>query len=224
MTQPVARSVLMFHGIGQSAKAMEPDEELYWIDWPLFDAILDHCATLPAQADRFTFDDGNASDLEAARRMRARGIGGSFFVLVGRIGQPGYLTRDDLHELLDLGMVVGLHGRDHRDWRKVDDRTLHSEIDLARSELADLCGRRIDTLAIPFGAYDRRIWTYLERTDLARIYTSDPGRSRPDARFVRRHSVKRDHALADVRAILEDAAPLHARLRRTVAPMVKRFR
>ncbi|MBU7581140.1 MAG: polysaccharide deacetylase family protein, partial [Porphyrobacter sp.] len=189
----------MFHGIGTPLGEMEDGEENYWIDWEMFDSVVEYCAKLPAQADRFTFDDGNLSDVEAARRMRRHGIGGYFFVLVGRIGKPGYLDADNIQELMSLGMEIGLHGRDHRDWRKVDDATLASEIDLAAEELEAICGRRIDTLSIPFGAYDKRVWSYLERSKLNRIYTSDRGVSPEGSRFVRRNSVTKWQSLSDLR-------------------------
>jgi len=216
------RSVLMFHGIGAPVGELERGEEDLWIDWSLFDSIVDYCATLPPQDDRFTFDDGNASDLEAARRMRARGITGYFFVLVGRIGNPGYLTADDLRELERLGMQVGLHGRDHRDLRKVNDATLVSEVDLASQQLTAICDGKIDTFAIPYGAYNRRVWTYLKRTHFTRIYTSDRGVSPAGSRFVRRNPVMRWHSVDDVSAMLHDVVAPQARLRRTVAPLIKR--
>lgn len=216
-------SVLMFHGVGTPAVEQEPGEDAYWIEWDRFDAIVAHCAALPPQADRFTFDDGNASDLEAARRMRAEGVDGSFFVLAGRLGKPGYLTAENLRELLDLGMEVGLHGRDHVDWRKTDDATLFSEIDLAAQELSEACGKPIDTMAIPYGAYDKRVWSYLERSQFKRIYTSDRGVSPAGSRFIRRQPVMKWHTLADIDALLRDEASPLARVRRTVMPRIKRL-
>lgn len=222
MKQRDARSILMFHGIGTPLGPMEEGEENYWIDWDMFDPVIEYCATLAPLADRITFDDGNLSDLEAARRMRKHGLGGYFFVLVGRVGKPGYLDPDDIRELISLGMEIGLHGRDHRDWRKVDDATLLSEIDLAAEELEAICGRRIETASIPFGAYDRRVWNYLERSKFNRIYTSDRGVSPDGSRFVRRNSVTKWQSLTDLRAVLHDVVPASARLRRTIAPIVKR--
>ena len=216
------QAVLMFHGIGAPEHPMEPGEADYWIDWTLFDTIVQHCTKIAPRSDIFTFDDGNASDLEAARRMRAQGISGHFFILAGRIGAPGYMTARDVQELLSLGMEVGLHGRDHRDWRTVDDATLHSEVDLARQELAELCGREIKTVAIPYGAYNRRVHTYLQRSDFARIYTSDPGISAPGSRFIRRYSIMKRHTMSDIEGMLAGTAPLLARLRRTVMPVIKR--
>jgi peptidoglycan/xylan/chitin deacetylase (PgdA/CDA1 family) len=224
MPQTASCSVLMFHGVGEAGHPFEPLEETYWIGWEQFDAILDLCADLPPERCWWTFDDGNISDLEAARRMRARGLGGSFFVLMGRIGTPGYLTRDGVRELRDLGMEVGLHGRDHVDWRRTDDRTLRSEIDDAREELAELLGEPVETVAIPYGLYDRRVWGHLQRSSFRRIYTSDRGRARPGDRFVRREAVMRWHHRPEIEAILADRASPLAKMRRAVMPRLKRLR
>ncbi|QNN64305.1 polysaccharide deacetylase family protein [Sphingomonas rhizophila] len=217
------QSTLMFHGIGIPGHPMEPGEENYWINWDQFDAIVDYCAKLPPDEVNFTFDDGNQSDLEAARRMRAQGVDGSFFVLVGRLGAPGYLTEAEVGELLDLGMEVGLHGRNHIDWRKADDATLNSEIDRAAEELGELCGRPVEAVAIPYGHYDRRVWTYLERSPFRRIHTSDRGRSRPVDRFVRREPVMRWHDIADVVELIAGKASPAKRLRQAVMPRLKRL-
>lgn len=223
MSHDRPQTVLMFHGIGTATQPLEAGEADYWISWEQFDAILDYCASLPTGACLFTFDDGNASDLEAARRMRQRGVGGSFFVLAGRIDAPGYLSRDDLHALTELGMEVGLHGRDHVDWRRADDPTLTSEVDAARTELEASAGTTIDTVAIPYGAYDRRVWKYLRDRPFRRIYTSDRGRSRPSDRFVRRDPVMRWHGVQDIAKLVAGQAPLSTRLRAMVMPAIKRL-
>lgn len=222
MKVPDKTSVLMFHGIGEAGHAFEPGEEEYWISWDQFDEINDHCAASEPHKFAFTFDDGNSSDVVAARKMRDKGVPGSFFVLVGRIDTPGYLTSDEVRELGSLGMEVGLHGRDHVDWRKTDEASLRSEVDLAREELSDLCGTAIDTVAIPYGAYDRRVWNYLDASSFTRIYTSDRGLARESDRFVRRNPIMSWHRANDIEATYEDKVGPVARLRRTVMPMVKR--
>jgi peptidoglycan/xylan/chitin deacetylase (PgdA/CDA1 family) len=143
---------------------------------------------------------------------------------MGRIDTPGYLSRDDVRALRDLGMEVGLHGRNHVDWRETDDRALQSEVDVAREELADLLAAPVETVAIPYGLYDRRVWAYLQRSSFRRIYTSDRGRARATDRFVCREPVMRWHGSADIEMILEDRVSSIARIRRGVMPRLKRLR
>lgn len=212
----------MFHGIGPMSHDLEPGEAEYCIDWALFDAIIDYAIHDTRRACDFTFDDGNASDLEAARRLRAAGLVGRFFVLAGRIGQPGYLSHEDVREMVAMGMEIGLHGRDHVDWRATDDATLRREIDDSRAELAELCGGEVNTLAIPYGLYDKRVWSYLEASSFARIHTSDRGLSRLGDRFVRRNPVMAGHRIEDIDALARDAVPFGDRIRRMVMPVLKR--
>lgn len=214
----------MFHGVGDAGHPFEDGEQDYWISWQQFDAITAYCSGLQADRFHFTFDDGNESDVEAARRMWTMGVTGSFFVLTGRLDTPGYLTRDSVREMLDLGMEIGLHGRDHVDWRTMDDAGLHREIDGAAQELADLCGRRIASAAIPYGLYDGRVWRYLEKSSFDRIFTSDRGLSRPDDRFIRRNPVMAWHGVSDIADMIDDKVSPVDRLRRAVMPAIKRRR
>jgi len=90
---------LCFHGVGEPARELEPDEELYWVDVPRFEELLD--AAAGEDAVRLTFDDGNASDRSVALpALLERDLTASFFVIAARLGQPGSLSEDDVHALV----------------------------------------------------------------------------------------------------------------------------
>src|SRR6056297_735130 len=115
--------VLNFHGLGRIPDHVEADERPYWISVTSFEQILDEVIIRRAwgQDVRITFDDGNRTDLEiAAPYLRDRALTATFFVLTGRLKKDGYLMPLDLHSLLDMGMNIGLHGRDHVDWRLLE--------------------------------------------------------------------------------------------------------
>ena len=78
--------------------------------------------------------------------------------------------------------------------------------------------------AIPFGAYNRRVIDHLRRQSFDRIYTSDAGPARTDGLFRRRTAVMAHHRINDIAALIDDRAGPAARLRRTIAPLVKRWR
>src|SRR5918911_1100678 len=93
---------LCFHGIGQPERALEPDEAQYWIDVDRFESLLDEAARNPSV--QLAFDDGNASDVAVALpALVARGLTASFFVIAGRLGQPGSLTVAGVRALADAG-------------------------------------------------------------------------------------------------------------------------
>jgi len=120
-------------------------------------------------------------------------------------------------------MTIGLHGRDHLDWRTLDDAQLDAETSGARRELADLLGAPVDEVAIPFGAYDRRVIARLRRQGFARILTSDRGAFRPHERIWARNTVRRDTAGEEPAHVLESDGSALTRLRRMGSRTVRRY-
>jgi peptidoglycan/xylan/chitin deacetylase (PgdA/CDA1 family) len=217
------QAILMFHGIGAVPDYVDKEEMPYWVGWDMFQEIVDWTtqSDLSKQVI-FTFDDGNQSDIIAARRLADAGLAGKFFVLAGRLEEPGYLGMADLDELVAMGMEVGLHGCNHGDWRLADADSLKAELVDARKQLADATGVPVRSVAIPFGSYNRRVMRRLLREDFDRIYTSDTGLAQQGSRIAPRTSVKREHDLTDVLAIIADRVPFMKRTRRAVAPWIKR--
>jgi peptidoglycan/xylan/chitin deacetylase (PgdA/CDA1 family) len=217
------QSVLMFHGIGDPPAGVPAEEVPYWVPVQSFQAIVAMVRRRSAPADVvWTFDDGNATDMFGAAELAAAGLKAKFYVLSGRVGEPRYLSKSDIRELDSLGMEVGSHGRDHVDWRKADDTTLDAETIGARDALADIIGKPVTSVAIPFGAYDRRVIAHLRRLPFETIYTSDTGPSRPGDRFVRRNPVMSSHGAAEVADIIADKVPVGRKIRRSIAPLLKR--
>src|SRR5262249_19833806 len=50
-------------------------------------------------------------------------------------------------------------------------------IDDSCKKIADIIGRTVDKIAIPFGSYDRRVLSRLRRSAFQAVYTSDGGRA-----------------------------------------------
>ena len=116
----------MFHGIGAPGRELEPDEENYWVEPAQFEELLDVIVRFPSV--RISFDDGNSSDAELALpALQQRNLTATFFILSGRLGQPGSLTTADVRNLVQANMTVGSHGARHRPWRTIS-AGLHQEL------------------------------------------------------------------------------------------------
>lgn len=185
------RIVFNFHGVGAPHAGLPADELPYWCPADLYLRLLDTIAQTPASTGvpvEITFDDGNRSDLDiAAPALAERGLSATFFVCSGRLDDRRYLDADALQALVSLGMRVGSHGRDHLDLRRVDLATLAQETDGSLRTLSAALGAAVDTFAIPFGSYDRRVLGALGSYRV--IYNSDQVRAGPgDRRIVPRVS------------------------------------
>ena len=186
------RLVLNFHGIGAAPAGVPTDEVAYWCPEDRFLSLLDEVRPLSASTGlplAITFDDGNLSDATIALpALAARGLKASFFVCAGRIGQPGYLDRPALRDLLSAGMAIGSHGWHHVDWRRADEPTLERETKGALDEIAAVIGQVVDEVGVPFGSYDRRVLARLRSSGVRTVYTSDGGRAPLSAWLVPRLS------------------------------------
>lgn len=213
-----------FHGIGTPHGRVPADEVPYWLDEPAFAGLVARIAALRSagQDIRITFDDGNLSDLAiAAPILNAHGLKGEFFVLTGRLDDPDYLSPQGIQALLAMGHAIGLHGRDHVDWRKVDGATLIAETRDARQRLAAITGTAINSVAIPFGAYDRRVIRHLRQEGFAAIHTSDGGVANARARVRPRTSLRQDMDAATLDAILAGRSPPMKTLRRRLSMLLR---
>ncbi len=182
---------LAMHGIGRPARQLEPGENERWVSVEQFEQVLDAVRERPDV--HLTFDDGNESDVEIALpRLVERGLSAEFFPLAGRLGQRGYVDRGGLRELVKAGMEIGSHGWEPRDWRLLDDRHAHRELEDAPRLLGDLCGKPVRRYSLPFGAYDRRLLTRLRHAGATRVYSSDGGASRTDRWLQARTELRHD--------------------------------
>lgn len=187
---------LCFHGIGTPGRALEVDEELYWVEVGQFEEMLAVVRRHPFI--RVTFDDGNASDAEHALPELCRhGLTATFFVCAGRLDRAGSLSSAGARELVRAGMTIGSHGLAHRPWRTVDDEDLRAEMNASRI-IASVSGAPVREASCPFGSYDRRVLRALRRHGFSRVYTVDEGHARSNAWLQTRYTVRRSDSPADI--------------------------
>ncbi|WP_425419572.1 polysaccharide deacetylase family protein [Oricola indica] len=188
--------VLNFHGIGDPAVPQAPGEDRYFVTEDIYRRTIRALAKQEADSHAkicITFDDGNLSDLAVGLPALAEvGRSALFFVLAGRIGQKGYLSGQDIRELVAAGMSIGNHGWDHVDWTQLDEAGRQRELYDARMRIADAAGVPIDEAAIPFGHLDRALLGHLKDADYSRVNTSSRGLAMDGAWFRPRCSVTSD--------------------------------
>jgi len=212
---------LTFHGIGSCPRPLDAGERDVWLGTDELDAVLDRVTD--DGAVRITFDDGNASDVEhALPALRDRGLRATFFVVAGRLGEPGFLGRDGVRELAAAGMGIGCHGMEHRPWRGLAPPDLDRELVGAKAMLEELLGAPVRDAACPFGAYDRRALAALRGAGYERVYTSDGGRADGRAWLQPRNTLRRGGGAAQLDGV-GDERPAGALLRRAKTA-VKRWR
>jgi peptidoglycan/xylan/chitin deacetylase (PgdA/CDA1 family) len=212
-----------FHGVGTPDRDLEDGEAPYWITRDAYLSVLDVLADEPRV--RISFDDGNASDVEIGLpALQERGLTATFYVLAGRLGERGSLSRSDVRRLVEAGMTVGSHGMDHRPWRGLDPADAHRELVEARDVIEDAAGATVDRAALPLGRYDRQVLSRLRREGYASVSTSDRRPARAGAWLQPRFSVRSHDTAVSVREEMLTPRPLPARARLTTIGLLKRLR
>jgi peptidoglycan/xylan/chitin deacetylase (PgdA/CDA1 family) len=185
--------VLTFHGIGNPVVPVDAEESRYFVSREIFRqtiAMLDDLERQFSITIPVTFDDGNVSDYDVGLPALAdAGRTGRFFVLAGRIGVKGYLSVNQMREIVEAGSSIGCHGFDHLDWSKQDAVGRQREFYDARREIEDAVGEAVTEAAIPFGAFNKSVLHELKKAGYSRVYTSTPGPSYDAAWFCPRWSV-----------------------------------
>jgi peptidoglycan/xylan/chitin deacetylase (PgdA/CDA1 family) len=220
--------ILSLHGIGSPHGGVAADEAYFWVTEHAFVGLLESIVAekaISGISPIITFDDGNSSDAAIALpELVRRGLKAEFFVCANRIGNPHYLDRVALADLISAGMEIGTHGMDHRNWRGLNETTLDAEVGEARRRIEDICGVAVTKAAIPFGSYDRRVLERLRRERLACVYTSDRGLARSGAWLKPRDTMDSTWLESDIERVLGNKPSLKAILRRNCAMLYKSLR
>jgi peptidoglycan/xylan/chitin deacetylase (PgdA/CDA1 family) len=215
--------ILNFHGLGEPPANLSAGELDCWIDKSFFERILDLAATFPHV--KMTFDDSNVSDYDIALpALSARKLTAKFFAVAGRIGQPGYVSAEQLRALAAAGMDIGSHGMRHRRWTGLDPENLNEELVQARSRLEETVGAPVKEAACPFGSYDRQVLAALRKSGYEKIYTSDEGPAQPEAWLLARNTVRRTDDLAKIRHSINSAPAGMGKIWRALKLQLKQLR
>jgi peptidoglycan/xylan/chitin deacetylase (PgdA/CDA1 family) len=214
-----------FHGIGTPERTLEPGEAPFWIGEGRFRDIVRQIAAHPARERiRITFDDGNRSDRTIALPvLQASGLRADFFVLTGRIGQPGSLDAADIRALRTAGMGIGSHGVAHRHWNSLGAAELREELVGSKAALEALLGEEVAAAAVPFGSYSRGVLAALRAAGYRAVWTSDGGMADLDAFLRPRTSVRDRMDASAIAGLLEETMPPLRRLRRALGMARKRL-
>lgn len=219
------RVYLIFHGLGEPGRTLEAGEAPYWLSRSVFEDILALAHELRDRVEtRFTFDDGNLSDLTiGAEGLNRIGAKAAFFVLSDRIGEDGSLAASDIRHLQDMGHLIGLHGASHRDWTKLDPHGQRAEMDVAREKIQDITGQPVTQAAIPFGRYNRAVLSALQSRGYSQIYSSDGGAANAARAPIPRTSPRSDMPLDDIENVLLGREGAVRPLRRILGRTMKRL-
>jgi peptidoglycan/xylan/chitin deacetylase (PgdA/CDA1 family) len=166
--------ILMYHYIRAVDQASDPmgyelsvepalfEQQIAWLHAQGYASIrmdtlagcLRGAADCPPQAVALTFDDGYEDAFtNALPVLRRYGYTATFYIISGLVGQPGYMTWDQLAALWDAGMEIGAHTIDHLDLTTLDTYEAERQIAQSKADLERGLGISVVSFCYPGGIY-----------------------------------------------------------------------
>lgn len=131
---------------------------------------------LPPRPVMITADDGYEDDatqmLPVLRRLN---LEATFYIVSGRIGQPGFVNAEELRRLERAGMDIGAHTRTHADLTQLPPRRAREEIAGSARDLRHIVGAPVPWFAYPFGAVNPEVVRMVEAAGFALATTTRGG-------------------------------------------------
>jgi len=109
---------------------------------------------LPGKPVVLTFDDGYDDNYsQAFAILRHRGLSGTFFIITDVVGQPGYMTWQQIAEMTRADMLTAAHGRTHTDLALSGPESTTWQVTGSRTILEEKTGRPVRFYCYPSGRY-----------------------------------------------------------------------
>jgi peptidoglycan/xylan/chitin deacetylase (PgdA/CDA1 family) len=148
---------LMYHAVIEQGSDVpsnrEEGAELYDVSVKTFGEQMDYLYRHGLNTKTvITFDDGEKNNFTRAFPILLKfGFCAHFFVIVNRINTPGYMTWNDLKEMIEQGMIIGSHGLSHRILTELSEEEIKKELVESKCILEENLHTSIDSFSIPRG-------------------------------------------------------------------------
>lgn len=132
--------------------------------------------TLPLKPIAITFDDGWRTQYENALPILNKyHTVGTFYIYTGVIGSPAYMTWEDLHALVNSGMEIGDHTKNHPRLTKINPSKWDEEIIGSKKTLERNLHVQVNDFAFPYGNYNDKVVEFIKQAGYVSARTSDKG-------------------------------------------------
>jgi len=138
-----------------------------------------------------TFDDGFESCHRIALPVLSKyDVSGLFFIIPKKIGMPGFMSHNDIEDLIASGHTLGSHSLNHLDLTSISTATAKTEIETSKKILEARFEVTIDSFSFPFGKYNKKLVEICYDVGYKYIYTSARGVNKSlDAHYIKRNNI-----------------------------------
>ncbi|WP_229711306.1 polysaccharide deacetylase family protein [Pectinatus frisingensis] len=131
---------------------------------------------LPAKSVILTFDDGYEDNYtDVMPFLKDHAMKGTVFIIANDVGQPGYLSWQQIKDMQSTGMEIGSHTANHLPLTTLSASEIDSEIKLSKLLMEWKGLKTIYFFSYPNGAYNITAEQDLKQYGYLAAVTGDPG-------------------------------------------------
>ena len=131
---------------------------------------------LPEKPIILTFDDGYENNYTTLLPMlEERGMKATVFMVTNDIGQPGYLTWDELRDMQQRGIEIGSHTANHQPLADMSSAEADDELRLSKLIMEWNRMSTIYVFSYPNGKYNEELPELLRKNEYLAAVTGDAG-------------------------------------------------
>lgn len=131
---------------------------------------------IPEKPIILTFDDGYLDFYTAAYpELKKRGMTAVSYVITNKIGADGYLSGEQIKELLNNNIEIGSHTKSHPDLSKAPETKVQAEIFESKQILENLIGAQVVSFCYPSGKYNDVVENFVKEAGYDYAVTTNGG-------------------------------------------------
>lgn len=130
----------------------------------------------PDKSAVITFDDGyEDAFINAYPILKKYEMTGVFYIIVNKVGQPGYLSWDQIIKMQSDGMLFGSHSISHPNLSLLPDEKIEKELSESKQILEEKLNVKINDFCYPSGKYSNQTIKMLEELGYTNSVTTKSG-------------------------------------------------
>jgi peptidoglycan/xylan/chitin deacetylase (PgdA/CDA1 family) len=123
----------------------------------------------------FTFDDGHASNADAAMDLASEGGSADFFINSSTVGSANILDWPTLREMVKAGASIQSHGHTHRYFDELSEGEIREELTTSKAEIEAHVGAAVTIFAPPGGRLQPAVARIAREVGFTAICSSSVG-------------------------------------------------
>lgn len=131
--------------------------------------------TKPFNQIHIQFDDGFRGIYKHKELLLVEKVFPTLFMITSRIGDPNYLTREELKDLKLNGFNIQSHTHTHKDLNTLNEEDLFSELSVSKIILEKNLENEITEICFPKGLFNDLVLKICKKVGYKKWYCSIPG-------------------------------------------------